>query len=165
VSTTTDTTDPAAAPDPEESNPLGTNANDPQADDQDDDAADPSSDDADHGDISKARQQAAKYRARLRETETERDALRDQLDAQRRAVINWRATTTAGGVDPALLDAAGINVAELIDDAGNLDMAAVDQFIDSTATRFKVARGFTPNRAQSAGGAGRAPSLADAFRG
>lgn len=127
----------------------------------------PGADDRD-GDLGKARRDAAKYRARLRETETERDQLRDQLIAQRRAVIDWRAASApTGAVDAALLDAASIDVDSLLDESGQLDMTAVDEFIDNTAKRFKIARGFAPNRAQGHAGSGAdaAPkSLADAFR-
>ncbi|WP_411550274.1 hypothetical protein, partial [Mycolicibacterium fortuitum] len=45
--------------------------------------------------------EAAKWRTKLRAAEAERDALQQQLDAQRRAVIDWRSSTAAhGAVDP-----------------------------------------------------------------
>lgn len=117
-------------------------------------------------DIAKARQQAARYRAQLRGAETERDQLRDQLAAQRREIINWRASNARVHSD--LLDAAKIDPDQLVDpETGCLDMPRVDEFIEATARRFHVARGFTPNRAQSHGGMGGVPepaSLADAFR-
>lgn len=122
----------------------------------------------DDADIGKARKDAAKYRTRLRETEAERDQLRDQLAAQRRAIVDWRAANrNSGSVDPALLDAAGINIDELLDvENGHLDMSAVDTFISATVERFNLAKGFTPNRGQGqSGGAQAGPaSLADAFR-
>jgi hypothetical protein len=119
--------------------------------------------DAEHGD-GKARRDAAKYRTRLRETEAERDQLRDQLAGQRRAIIDHQAT--ARGVDPQLLDAAGLNIDELLDDEGqHVDTAKVAEFVDATAKRFKVGQGFTPNRGQGqSGGPVAAPSMADAFR-
>lgn len=105
-----------------------------------------------------------KYRARLRETETERDRLRDQLTAQRRAIVDSQAT--ARGVDPQLLEGASVNIDDLLDDQSqHVDLTKVVEFVDETATRFKVARGFTANRAQGSSGAPAAPpSLADAFR-
>lgn len=115
----------------------------------------------------KAGRDAAKYRARPRETEAERDAIRDQLAAQRRAMVDWRAQNgPTVAVDPALLDAAGIDVDTLVnEETGQLDMTAVDQFVSATAERFKLARGFVPNRAQGTSGAPVSkPSLADAFR-
>lgn len=96
-----------------------------------------------------ADREAAKYRRRLRTAEAERDQAQAQLDAQRRAIIDWRATNAIdGAVDPALLDAAGINVADLLDDTGHLDMTAVDQFINTTATTFRVHRLPKPNPQQ-----------------
>lgn len=137
----------------------------PAADD--DSEADPDAD-QDNGDIGRARQQAARYRTRLRETEVERDQLRTELDAQRRAIVDWRASNRVSGphVAPELLDAAGIDVAQLLDDSGHLDLDKVDQFVDATALRFGIPQGFRPNRAQGASGhaAPAASSLADAFR-
>lgn len=120
----------------------------------------------DGGDIAKARRQAANYRTQLRETQAERDQLRDSLTGQMRAVIDWRAAHhPSGALDPALLDAAGLDMTELADEAGNLDMAKVDDFIEATAARFSVRRAFKPNRAQGVGGSPDVqPSLADAFR-
>lgn len=142
---------PNVTPEPEPVGESSSDANEP--------------DTADQGDIGKARKEAAKYRTQLRETEAERDQLRDQLAAQRRAIIDHQAT--ARGVDPQLLDAAGINIDELLDDESqHVDLTKVADFVDETATRFKVARGFTTNRAQGASGATppSKPSLADAFR-
>ncbi|WP_179476208.1 hypothetical protein [Mycolicibacterium vinylchloridicum] len=133
-----------------------------------DDGLDDEIDDQDHGDISRVRQQAARYRTRLRETEAERDQLRTELDAQRRAVVDWRASNRDGGPQVAreLLDAAGVDVGQLLDDSGHLDLAKVDQFVDATAKRFGIPQGFRPNRGQGASGhaAPGASSLADAFR-
>lgn len=70
-------------------------------------------------------------------------------------------------MDAALLDAAGIDVDSLLDaNTGQLDVGAVDAFIEATATRFNIPRGFTPNRAQGSSGASVAapPQLKDAFR-
>ena len=135
---------------------------DPVEDDSSSDVTEPDADDQGDG---KGRSDAAKYRARLREAAAERDALRDQLAAQRRAIVDWRANSAAVSVDPALLDAAGIDVDTLLDENGHLDMSAVDEFIGATAKRFNLAQGFRPNRAQGTSGAPAAPpSLADAFR-
>lgn len=93
--------------------------------------------------------EAAKWRTKLRAVEAERDQLREQLTAQQRAVIDWRsATAVRGAVDPQLLDAAGIDITELLDDNGHLDMNLVDQFIDGTATKFRVHRTIKPNPQQ-----------------
>lgn len=134
-----------------------------EAVEQDHDEADT---DEEHNDIGRARAQAKKYRARLRETEAERDQIREQLAAQQRAFIDWRATTSADGpVDPQLLDAAGLTVSELVDGDGHLNMNAVDTFIDQTATRFRVHRSVKPNPQQGAPSQAPAPPrLADAFK-
>lgn len=114
--------------------------------------------------------EAAKWRTKLRAAEAERDTLRDQLAAHQRAIIDWRAVNSAGGaVDPQLLDAAGINVTDLLDDQGQLDMAAVDTFIDATATRFRVHRQPRPNPqqgnpSQHRGHGGMADMIRDAQR-
>jgi hypothetical protein len=122
-------------------------------------------DTGDTGDTGKARRQAARYRTELRAAQTERDQLRDQLGGQRRAILDWRAKTA--GVSPVLLDAAGLDIDTLLnEDTGQLDIDLADQFITETATKFKIAKGFTPNRAQgqSSGQPATQPSLADAFR-
>ena len=143
--TTTDTEDPTtpvAETDPTEESTVDVD----DVDGVSEDAVDESDDD---GRGSGARE-AAKYRRQLRATETERDQLRDQLTAQRRAVIDWRSSNAVGGsVDPQLLDAAGIDVDDFIDpETGHLDMTAVDAFIDSTAVKFRVQRTMKPNKQQ-----------------
>lgn len=131
-----------------------------------DDTEEPADDDQGEDSQESANAEAAKYRRRLREAEGERDQLRDQLAAQHRAVIDWRATTAqAGAVDPQLLDAAGITVDELLDDTGHLDMAKVDQFIDSVATKFRVQRHAKPNPQQGNPSQARPTgTMADLFR-
>ncbi len=126
-------------------------------------------DPAAEGDEPSGNREAAKYRTQLRATETERDQLREQIAAQRRAVVDWRAANNpnTAPVDPALLDAAGINVDDLLDDNGHVDINKVDEFVTATASRFRVGQGFRPNRAQGQSGNGAPvtkPSLADAFR-
>lgn len=155
--TTTDTE--TAAADAEDTTATEDGAPEDGAPEDDQDDGD------DRDDISRARYQAKKYRARLREAETERDQLRADLAAQRRAVIDWRASNAIdGAVDPQLLDAAGINIADLLDDTGHLDMTAVDKFIDETAVKFRVQRAVKPNPQQ--GNPSQAPApprLADVF--
>lgn len=148
---TTDTT-PADDPDTVTDPPVLT---DPDATDV------PEADEQDNGN-----KEAAKWRTKLRAAEAERDTLREQLAAQHRAVIDWRsANADRGGVDPQLLDAAGINIADLLDDTGHLDMNLVDQFIDATAVKFRVHRSPAPNPQQGSPSAARAAGgLADVFR-
>lgn len=125
----------------------------------------------------RAGRDAAKYRAQLREAESqrdtitaERDQLRDQLAADRRAMIDWRAQNPGrlghAKLDRELLDAAGLDVAALVsEETGQLDMQAVDAFIAEAAARFNVAKGFAPDRAQGAVREQRASKgIAAAFR-
>lgn len=111
--------------------------------------------------------EAARRRHQLREVEAERDQLRDQLAAQRRAMIEWRVANHPGGaIDPQLLTAAGLDFADLtaakytgedatergiLDDEGQLSMEALDAFAEAVARRFNVARlksGPAPNPQQ-----------------
>ncbi|ULN34186.1 hypothetical protein [Mycolicibacterium smegmatis] len=96
---------------------------------------------------------AAKYRRRLREAEAERDHAAAQLAASHRAMIDWRAQNPSrpgiAKVDPALLDAAGMDISTLVDtETGLVDMQAVDDFLETVADRFNVAKGLAPNRSQ-----------------
>lgn len=156
--TTTETTDTQTVPaDPPEASTVPEPADAGTAADSDEDTRG-------------GNREAAKYRTQLRAAEAERDQLRDQLTAQRRSLIDWRAAGNGpnGTVQPELLDAAGLDVEALTNpDTGQLDMNAVDQFIGATAQRFNIARGFTPNRGQGASGNGTPPSkpsIADAFK-
>lgn len=67
--------------------------------------------------------EAASYRRRLRETEAERDTLRDRLAAVQRAEVEHIAAKDLA--KPAGLWAAGVNLSDLLDDTGNVDPAKV----------------------------------------
>ena len=155
--TPTDTTEPTEdtteTTEPTEDTTETTEVDTTPEDDQDDDQQSPNA-------------EAAKWRTKLRAAEAERDQLRDQITAQQRALINWRASTAqSGAVDPQLLDAAGITITDLLDDNGHLDMTAVDQFIDQTAIKFRVQRHIKPNPQQGNPSAARATGgMADVFR-
>lgn len=71
--------------------------------------------------------EAAGYRVRLRETETERDQLRAQVDELLRA----RVEQIAGEIvlKPAALWKAGLDVAELLDDRGRVDTQKAEHAI------------------------------------
>lgn len=99
--------------------------------------------------------EAAKYRVRLRETETKlteadtaRQAAVDQLTRQRQAIVD--ATLSAAGLDPALLTAAGHTVNDLLDDDGLVDTGKLAEAANEAVTRFNVQprRGVQPNRQQ-----------------
>lgn len=128
--------------------------------------------DADEAHDERPARDAARYRRQLREVEAEREALRGQLDALRRAqvVSIVKAERRFGGPD--LLDAAGVPMADLLDDAGAVDTAKVLAALDDAGRRLGVSTKLPA--APSADGQGRgtrsiydgnpAPSFADAFR-
>lgn len=66
---------------------------------------------------------AAKYRRRLRETESERDTLAAQVEALQRAAIEAQAANEA--IKPAALWASGVQLAELLTDNGTVDTEKV----------------------------------------
>lgn len=112
--------------------------------------------------------EAAKYRTRLRETEAERDALRQRLDHFQKGEVERVAADKLA--DPRDLWKNGAKLEELLDEHGNLDVGKVNQRIKDTLTSSphyaKSAR--QPFRGGFASGAtgaetGRPPSFASAF--
>lgn len=84
---------------------------DQDGDDQDDDASDGPG------------REAAKYRRRLREAETERDRLAGQVESLQRAEVERLATVD--GLRPAALWASGVELADLLTDDGTVDASKV----------------------------------------
>lgn len=78
------------------------------------------------------RAQAAEQRAQASETETAR--LRKQITALQLEQVS--AAARARRVDPRLIAAAGIELADLLDDAGHLDAAKVNTAIDTARAEF-----------------------------
>lgn len=75
--------------------------------------------DADQG----GNREAAKYRRQLRETQSERDAVTSRLEAAQRQIIEAEA---GKHIDkPASLWASGVQLADLLDDDGNVDIEKV----------------------------------------
>lgn len=70
--------------------------------------------------------EAARYRRRLRDTEAERDALAEQLEASRRAFVDHLLATTVNIAKPAGFWASGVELADLLDDDGAVDPAKVN---------------------------------------
>ena len=84
----------------------------------------------------KAGKEAAKYRRRLREAETERDSAREQMDALRRQVAE-----SASGLDkPAALWAAGVSLDDLFTDQGTLDHDAITAAVETVREMREMLR-------------------------
>ena len=114
-------TKPQNAPDEETSS---------ASDDQENSDPDAPSEEQQEG--SKASRQAARYRRQLRETETERDTLRDQVDTLRRAI----AEEALSGVlaKPSSLWLTGVSASDFYNAEGNLDTEALRAAAESAAS-------------------------------
>lgn len=88
-------------------------------------------------DDGKPGREAARYRRQLREAETERDGLRTQLDALRRAEVD-RLVTDAK-VRPAAVWAAGTELASLLAEDGTVDAAKVTAAVAATREALGIA--------------------------
>jgi hypothetical protein len=75
--------------------------------------------------------EAARYRRRLRDTETQRDQLAQRLEAMQRAAIDAQADREK--IKPAALWASGVELAALLTDDGTVDTSKVTEAI--TAAR------------------------------
>ncbi len=102
-------TDRQDAPDPVDTEPVSTEADD-------------------SGDSAKLRREAARYRRSLRDTEAERDSLRDRLDVLQRAEVE-RLASADGLAVPGDFWLSGANLAELLDDDGNVDHGRVRESV------------------------------------
>jgi hypothetical protein len=105
--------------------------------------------------------EAAKWRVQYREAEAQRDALAAQLDAVRRDQIGAMATTM--GLKPAALWASGVEISNLLTDAGTIDPAKVREAAEGARAEL----GITKRPASMAGlssGAMVPPPPRDAFR-
>ena len=109
--------------------------------------------------------EAAKYRRQLRDTETERDALRERVHTLQRAEVEQLAAHLA---KPAALWASGTTLDDLLDDAGNVDAAKVSEAAKTAADTLGLARiPGTPRPDPGQGGSGGAPTVnrwADAMK-
>lgn len=82
--------------------------------------------------------EAAKYRARLRDAETERDGLRTQLDTIRRGEVERLAAATVARPDA--IWKAGIELADMLDDNGTVDPGKVTEAVRGAAEALGLAR-------------------------
>lgn len=95
--------------------------------------------------------EAARYRSRLRETETERDTLQARLETMQRAEVERLAARL---VEPSAIWAGGVTLADLLDDDGNLDPAKATAAIDQATSRLGLAVKPTTPRPDPAQGGG-----------
>lgn len=110
--------------------------------------------------------EAAKYRRRLREVESERDGLATRLQAAQRREIERMAGDTV--TRPEALWAAGIDLDSLLDDSGEVNPEAVTEAVTEAAERLGLARpSRTPRPDPTQGGHGDVgdaqPQFSDAF--
>lgn len=99
-------------------------------------------------DDSKGGREAARYRRRLRDTEAERDALTERVESLQRSVVEG--IVTEGGMGGRMHTAepfwaGGVDLADLLDEGGNVDRDAVLAAVDEIAARFGITRRPKPN--------------------
>lgn len=96
----------------------------------------------------KGGKEAAKYRRRLRETEAERDALTERVESLQRSVVDG--IVTEGGMGGRMHSAepfwaGGVDLADLLDEGGDVDRGKVLAAADDIAVRFGITRRPKPN--------------------
>ncbi len=99
-------------------------------------------------DDAKGGKEAARYRRRLRETEAERDALTERVESLQRSVVD--SIVTEGGKGGRMHStepfwAGGVDLADLLDEGGDVDRAKVLAAVDDVAVRFGITRRPKPN--------------------
>lgn len=99
---------------------------------------------------SKPAREAAKYRRQLRDTEAERDELRDQLTTARREIVAESIRRSGSGVDPALVWELGHTPDELMGSDGTVDQQAVKTLTGTLAERFGLNSSVDPVQAAAA---------------
>lgn len=103
--------------------------------------ADPGTEPTEDGD--NPSKEAAKYRRRLREAEKERDGLRGQLEAMQRAAVESLAGKTLR--KPEALWAAGVELADVLDQNGKPDAEKVATAARTAADQLGLARALQGN--------------------
>lgn len=82
--------------------------------------------------------EAAKYRRALREAEADREILRGQVATLRRAAVATAIEHARVQGTVELLDAAGVNIDDLLDEAGAVDSGKVIAAMDAAAKKMGV---------------------------
>lgn len=91
-----------------------------------------------HEDDSKPGRDAARYRRQLREAEGQLDTLRGQVATLRRAAVATAIEHARVQGTVELLDAAGVNIDDLLDEAGAVDSGKVIAALDAAAKKMGV---------------------------
>lgn len=103
----------------------------------------------------KAGKEAARYRRQLRETEAERDTLRERVEAMQRAEVERLAGHLS---QPSAIWAAGVELADVLDEDGNVDPGKVTPAVTAAAESLGLARASrTPRPDPSQGATGTGP--------
>ena len=104
--------------------------------------------------------EAAKYRRALRETEAERDALREQLTTLRRQAVE----DASGLSKPAGLWAAGVDADVLFTEAGTLDRDALRTAVTDAADQLGLTRTSTTPKPDLTQGSRGTPTKGDTWQ-
>lgn len=133
----------------DETSPETTDAPEVEQPTTDPDVDEPADEADEAADETKAGKEAAKYRRRLRDTEAERDTLREQLDAARRAIVETHAAQHL--TKPSALWVTGASVDALLDTDGNIDPTLVEEACSLARDQLGAERpGYAPDDAQGA---------------
>ena len=112
----------------------------------------------------KAGREAAKYRRQLRDTEAERDSLREQVQALQRAAVEQVAARQIA--KPAALWTAGVELADVLGDDGAPDPAKIKAACAEASARLGLQRplgNYVPNEGRNPHTGKARPGFADAF--
>lgn len=105
--------------------------------------------------------EAARYRTQLRDAEAERDTLRGRVETMQRAEVE-RLAADAKLTVPSAVWRAGVELADLLDDEGNLDPdKASDAITTARDTLGLAVRPGTPKPDPTLGGSGAEGDLGD----
>ncbi|MDO5030423.1 MAG: hypothetical protein Q4E11_07555 [Corynebacterium sp.] len=115
--------------------------------------------------VKHARNEAAKYRTKLRDTEAERDALAAKYELLAKTVIADTAQKNYRVTREALFDA-GAEWQDLIDDEGKVNLEALDQAAQVAIQRYgkPQPKPEAPNQGRGTSGVDATPNWAEALR-
>lgn len=106
--------------------------------------------------------EAKKYRKRAQQAETELADTQQRYDVLLRSVIAQAAQKS--GVSPKLIDAAGINPTDLLDEDGKVDSIRVDNAVRQAKNHFGLSTAENPFQGKGSNVSTRKQSWAEAFK-